>query len=311
MSARILVVDDEAANRDLLEAILVPEGYQVEQASDGLQALARAKADPPDLILLDLLMPGLTGREVCRELKQHPGTQALPIIIVTAVGTMPTKEELLTCGADEYLTKPIERTDLQMRVRALLRVKQSQEPLARSLGYQHGLESARLSPGRTGGAQPEPAETLSAPEDPIAVLVVDDDVLIRTVLADLLGKHDCVVLAAGSGDEGLALAERHLVDVALVDLVMPGMSGLEVLETLRARDPDLPVIILTAYAAKAQYSIAALRMGAVTILGKHIDPEGLVITVLQAAYVRRERLRLQEENQRLQAQVVALGGARR
>ena len=92
MAERVLVVDDEAGNRELREAILTEDGYLVEQAENGPQALARAPAAPPDLMLLDLLMPGMNGFEVCQRLKHDPATASVPVIVVTALGQIRSKE---------------------------------------------------------------------------------------------------------------------------------------------------------------------------------------------------------------------------
>lgn len=120
---RVLVVDDEIANRELLEGILAEAGYVVEQADSGEAALARATSKPPDLILLDLMMPGLSGFEVCRQLKAHPAAEGVPIIVVTALGQVKDKEAALTSGADDFVTKPVDPEDLRTRVGAMLKVR--------------------------------------------------------------------------------------------------------------------------------------------------------------------------------------------
>ena len=99
MPERVLVVDDEAVNRELIEAILIGAGYEVVLASNGSSALAEVQAHPPDLILLDLLMPGMHGLEVCQRLKQETATARIPVIVVTAVGQITAKEAALTKGA--------------------------------------------------------------------------------------------------------------------------------------------------------------------------------------------------------------------
>ena len=92
MAKRILVVDNEKVSRDLVEAILGEARFAVEYATDGGQALALATADPPNLIILDLLMPRMNGIEVCRQLKQHSSTAAVPILVVTAMGHLGTTQ---------------------------------------------------------------------------------------------------------------------------------------------------------------------------------------------------------------------------
>ncbi|MBP7694060.1 MAG: response regulator, partial [Anaerolineales bacterium] len=121
MSARIYVVDDSpvtaGAARHYLEAV----GYQVEVLPDGPTALRAVEQKPPDLILLDVVMPGIDGFEVCRRLRQTPAGAGLPIIMLTGESTISDKKRGFEAGADDYLLKPVEAAELQMRVAAQLR----------------------------------------------------------------------------------------------------------------------------------------------------------------------------------------------
>ena len=119
----ILVVDDNEANVDILRTRLVHQGYDVIAAFDGHAALDRAKADRPDLILLDVMMPGLDGLEVASRLKSDPGLPFMPVIHVTAKAASADVVRGLEAGADDYLTKPIDHAALIARVRAMLRIK--------------------------------------------------------------------------------------------------------------------------------------------------------------------------------------------
>ena len=121
--ARILVVDDSETNRDILNARLTSQGYEVVQAADGEQALAVARAQLPDLILLDVMMPKLSGIEVCRQLKADAALPYTPIILVTAKSDTKDVVAGLDAGAEEYLTKPIDQAALVARVRSMLRIK--------------------------------------------------------------------------------------------------------------------------------------------------------------------------------------------
>lgn len=120
---RILVVDDEPTNIRLLGELLTAEGYAVSVARDGQEALTRIEQMRPNLVLLDVVMPGLTGYEVCQRLREMPKTRLLPVILVT--GMRPEEERVkgLDAGADEFVTKPINREELLARVRSLLRVE--------------------------------------------------------------------------------------------------------------------------------------------------------------------------------------------
>ncbi len=120
----VLVVDDNLQNREVAEGHLVGAGYDVVQAEGGAEALALLPARRPDLVLLDVLMPGMDGYETCRRMRALPEVGEVPILFLTALGDLETHKAALESGADDFLTKPINRTELLIRVRSLLRIKQ-------------------------------------------------------------------------------------------------------------------------------------------------------------------------------------------
>ena len=127
---RVLVVDDEQGNRKVFQAMLNAEGLAVTLAEDGMKGLEAAAAEPPDLVLLDVMMPGMTGFEVARRLKAAPATRHVPIIVVTALDDRESRLEGLKAGAEDFLTKPVDRVELSARVRNLLRLKEFNDFLA-------------------------------------------------------------------------------------------------------------------------------------------------------------------------------------
>src|SRR6056297_1566818 len=138
MTGRILVVDDVATNRIVMKVKLAAACYDVEQAETGVEALALAAHQAPDLILLDTNLPDMDGLTICRQLKQDRRTSDIPIILVTGHSDHATKMAGLEAGADDFLTKPIDEITLMARVRALLRESETLRELR--LRGQHAAE---------------------------------------------------------------------------------------------------------------------------------------------------------------------------
>src|SRR5262245_41014351 len=126
---RILIVDDHEDNVELLRARLEAWGYDTDCASDGEEALSKIEASPPDLVLLDVMMPRVDGIEVARRVKGNPNLPFVPIIMQTALDATENKVEGLNAGADDYITKPIDFAELKARMTSMLRIKRLQEQL--------------------------------------------------------------------------------------------------------------------------------------------------------------------------------------
>ena len=127
---KILIVDDQPKNVKLLADILTVKGYSVTTAESGTQALESIKSQPPDLVLLDVMMPDLDGYAVCRAIRADPDTAILPVVMVTALDASEERTKGLDAGADDFLTKPVHHVELLARVRSLLRVKTLYDQLA-------------------------------------------------------------------------------------------------------------------------------------------------------------------------------------
>jgi len=122
--ARILVVDDTPANVKLLSDLLMYKGYEVVTAASGAGALEKVETEQPDLVLLDILMPGMDGYEVCRAIRKNPATEILPVVMVTSLDPAEERINGLEAGADDFLAKPVDEHELLVRVRSLLRIKE-------------------------------------------------------------------------------------------------------------------------------------------------------------------------------------------
>lgn len=138
----VLVVDDNEQNLELLQAYLEDLGCEIRSARDGVEALAAVESREPDLILLDVMMPRMSGFQACAKIKASPRTRDIPIVMVTALNEVGDVERAIESGADDFLTKPVNKLELLTRVRSLLRVRRLKRQLDRTLE-----EVRRLSGG--------------------------------------------------------------------------------------------------------------------------------------------------------------------
>lgn len=177
---RVLVVDDNLQNRLVAEGHLVADGYTVSLAEDGAQALELFDSEHPDLVLLDILMPGMDGFEVCWRLRETVEGKATPILFLTALGDLETHKRALASGADDFLAKPIQRVELLLRVRSLVRIKRLQTGLERSNALIRSQRDALLR------AQEEKRR--------LTAMIVHD---LKSPLAALMGNGHYVLDGAG------------------------------------------------------------------------------------------------------------------
>jgi len=141
--SKILIADDNRQNCELLDAYLADEDYEITFAYDGQETLEKVAEASPDLILLDIMMPKLSGYEVCSQLKRDEATAAIPILMVTALNERGDIEKAVAAGCDDFLTKPVNQLELKTRVRSLLRVRHLTSERDRLLAYLAEVESTQ------------------------------------------------------------------------------------------------------------------------------------------------------------------------
>src|ERR1043165_4653539 len=127
MGSMVLIVDDEYIGRETLQSVLEGEGYELEMAENGLQAIEKAKKLLPDVILLDVMMPGMTGFEVCQRIRSDPVIAEIPIIVLTALDDRESLLTALKSGADDFISKPFDRYELRARLLGITRLNRSQK----------------------------------------------------------------------------------------------------------------------------------------------------------------------------------------
>ena len=268
MSARILVVDDIEANVRLLEAKLVAEYYEVSTAMDGPTALSMAARDLPDIILLDVMMPGMDGFTVCQKLKEDPATRHIPVVLLTALDGRADRIQGL-----DFLTKPIDDVMLFARVRSLTRFKlvidelRQREASGRRMGVIAGA-AARLD-GQGG-----------------RVLIIDDNERqAQRVAAELGVEHRPVV---ESDPEKAKISAGGPVDLVIINAAARGFDGLRLTAALRSeeRTRHLPILAMVDPDDRARM-VKALEIGVNDILPRPIDPQELAARA--RTQIRRKR----------------------
>jgi two-component system alkaline phosphatase synthesis response regulator PhoP len=139
-SARVLIADDNPQGVELLEAYLSSSNYEIETASDGEETLRKVKQWQPDLVLLDIMMPKISGFEVCKRLRADPATRDMAVLMITALDQPSDIERAVEAGTDDFLTKPINKTELFLRIRSVLKSRLNKRELDRALAYIEAVE---------------------------------------------------------------------------------------------------------------------------------------------------------------------------
>jgi len=225
MSARVLVVDDILPNVKLLEAKLTSEYYDVITAMDGEEALRMIEADSPDLVLLDVMMPGMDGFEVCSRIKEAPSSAHIPVVMVTALTDAEDKVRGLEAGADDFLSKPINDTALMARVRSLVRLKMTTDEwrVRENTANQLGVVDAA-------------SNVMTEAADKADILVIEDRDYEERKIVDTLAEDEHRLTCVQSGVDLMEKVAQSKYDLIVVSLNLQSEDGLRLCSHLRSNE---------------------------------------------------------------------------
>lgn len=266
MSARILIVDDIEANRRLLQAKLEAQYHSVLLASNGLQALELAATKDPEIILLDVMMPGMDGYEVCRRLKANPATNHIPVVMVTALSDAEDRVRGLDAGAEDFLTKPVDDFLLNSRVNTLMRYNAVTSELRKR-------EASGLKAGAVEVPLPDDANLTAR------VFLIDDNPRSSARISGMLRDHGHKVMtlldAGGMGD----LAQER-ADVLLVSLMCTAFDPLKLCAHFKTSDVTRAVsILLICDPQERAKAVKGLEIGASDMIMAPIDKQELLARI--------------------------------
>lgn len=277
MSARVLVVDDILPNVKLLEAKLRGEYFDVLTATSGAQALELAEKQGPDIILLDVMMPGMDGFETCKRLKTNPATSHIPVVMVTALTDATDRVRGLEVGADDFLSKPVNDVALMARVRSLVRLKMTVDEwrIREKTADQFGIVSSRSD---------QMAESTRAAR----VLVIEDKDFESEKFIETLHRDEDMVIPASTGEQGIGMAQSQDFDLITVSLDLEDEDGLRLCSHLRSHERTRSVpILMVAQEVDMKRVAQGLEIGAHDYILRPIDRNELLSRA--RAQIRRKR----------------------
>jgi two-component system cell cycle response regulator len=275
MTARILVVDDVLANVRLLEAKLAAEYFDVVTALNGAEALEALGRTKPDIVLLDVMMPGIDGIEVCRRIKTNPATQHIPVVMVTTLDQPEDRVRGLEAGADDFLTKPVNDLSLFCRVKGLVRLKMLTDELRSRTGTDpFGLATSEL---------------LGQPATGGRILLFDNPTPMVDRLCSVLSDRHTVMLASTQQEvTDICGFDGGGVELIVVNLDIDGSDGLRICSQLKTLEStrQIPILIIVG-TDDHQRLLRALDMGVNDYLIRPVDRQELHARV--ASQIRRYR----------------------
>ncbi len=299
MTARVLIVDDILANVRLLEAKLAAEYFEVVTAMNGADAIESIQRNKPDIVLLDVMMPGIDGIEVCRRIKANPQTQHIPVIIVTALDQPEDRVRGLEAGADDFLTKPVSDVSLFCRVKSLVRLKMLTDELrTRTEGSEAAAVLAR--------------ENQDQDKRPGRILVIDNrQAVAERIKSALLGRHEVSIAEDEERAVEIASGQEVPFELIVVNLDMENVDALRICSQLKSLEKtrQTPILIIVD-PDDHQRLLRALDLGVNDYLIRPIDKQELMARV--NTQIRRwryaEQLRLSVQTSLEMAVTDALTG---
>jgi CheY-like chemotaxis protein len=285
---RILLVEDEQANRDLFRRRLERKGHAVSVAENGLGAVALAQGEKPELVIMDLGLPDIDGYEATRRLKADPGTADIPVIVLSAHASAEARDRSFAAGCEEFEPKPVNWDALFGKIDDAIAKAAERAKARAAVAEEIDLGAEGADPSVT-LVKKSPSAGVSAPA---RILVVEDNDANRVMLCRRLQKYGHTTAEAADGRAALDAARKDRFDLVLLDLMMPGVDGYEVLRQMRA-DADLravPVIVLSAL-DEAPGIARCIELGAEDYLQKPYDPATLGARITACLDKRRLRER--------------------
>ena len=264
---KVVVVDDEPINVKLVSAMLKTEQLDILAAYDGKEALKLINNNKIDLILLDIMMPEMDGYEVTRIIKGNIDTKDLPIILITALNSEEDKKRGLDAGADEFITKPINKFEIISRVKSMLKLKQYRDQMRVRKQTEDPLSIPSLN-------------RVSVRNCAQSILLVEDNPKDAEIIKQMLTNEPYNLIQVTTGESAIDAAVNEKIDLILLDLMLPGIDGYKVCQCLKtnSRIPNIQIVMITSL-SDLESKVRGLEEGVDEFLVKPIDKRELRLRV--------------------------------